>query len=51
MLAPTVSPGDAIKVESKVIKGWFRVESLHHKGSYIGGEWTSEFDIVEGAVE
>ena len=51
LMAPTVNPGDSIKVESQVIKGWFKVESLHHRGSYIGGDWVSEFDIVEGATQ
>lgn len=48
LLSPTINPGDAIKVKSKVVEGWFRVESLHHRGSYIGGDWVSEMDIVEG---
>lgn len=51
LLAPTVNPGDAIKVESKVINAWFRVESMHHKGSYIGGDWVTEMDIIEGATD
>lgn len=51
LLAPTVSPGDAIKVESITIDSWFRVESLHHRGSFWGGDWTSEFDIIEGATD
>lgn len=51
LLAPTVNPGESIKVESKVVEGWFKVESLHHKGSFIGGDWTTEFDIIEGATD
>lgn len=51
LLAPTVNPGDAVKVESMVIDSWFRVESLHHKGSYHSGEWVSEFDLVEGTAD
>ena len=48
LLAPTVSPGDAIKVESRKIKGWFRVESLKHTGSSISGEFKTQMDIIEG---
>lgn len=48
LLAPTVSPGDAIKVESRKIKGWFRVETIKHTGSSIGGEFKSQMEIIEG---
>lgn len=49
LLAPSINPGDAIKVESRMVKGWFRVESVSHTGdSYGGGEWNSEFKLIEG---
>lgn len=48
LLAPTVSPGDAIKVESRMINGWFRVESLQHTGDSIGGQYKTQMDIIEG---
>jgi hypothetical protein len=48
LLAPTVSPGDAIKVESREIKGWFRVETLKHTGSSISGQFRTQMDIIEG---
>lgn len=47
LLAPTVTPGDAVKVESRFIKGWFRVESVKHSGDSHGGDWTSEIDLIE----
>lgn len=47
LLAPTVNPGDAIKVESEIITGWFRVESLKHRGDSHGGDWISEMDLIE----
>lgn len=48
LLAPTVSPGDAIKVESRVINGWFRVETIKHTGDSINGEYRSQMDLIEG---
>ncbi len=47
LLAPTVTPGDAVKVESRYIKGWFRVEAVKHSGDTHGGDWTSEIDLIE----
>lgn len=48
LLVPTVNPGDAIKIESRLITGWFRVETITHSGDYRGGDWTSEMELVEG---
>lgn len=49
LLAPSVNPGDAVKVESRMIKGWFRVESISHAGdSYGGGQWESKIQLIEG---
>nr|DAY57438.1 MAG TPA: tail protein [Caudoviricetes sp.] len=47
LLAPTVTPGDAVKVESREITGWFRVESVKHQGDSYSGEWTSEINLIE----
>lgn len=47
LLAPTVTPGDAVKVESRIITGWFRVESVKHQGDSHGGDWTSEMNLIE----
>lgn len=47
LLAPTVTPGDAVKVESRYIKGWFRVEAVKHSGDSYSGDWTSEIDLIE----
>jgi len=47
LLAPTVNPGDLVKVESVPITGWFRVESLKHKGDTHGKEWYSEMELIE----
>ena len=48
LLAPTVSPGDAIKVESRIINGWFRVETVNHTGDSISGQYKTQMDIIEG---
>ena len=48
LLAPTVSPGDAIKVESRMINGWFRVETVNHTGDSISGQYKTQMDIIEG---
>ncbi|WP_304154226.1 hypothetical protein [Megamonas hypermegale] len=47
LLAPSVLPGDAVKVESEIITGWFRVEAVRHSGDSMGNDWTSEFDLIE----
>jgi len=48
LLFPTVNPGDAVKLESRVIKGWFRVDSVRHEGTSYGGDWRSHFKLIEG---
>ena len=48
LMTPSVNAGDKVGVDSDEISGWFRVESVHHKGDYIGGTWTSEFTLIEG---
>lgn len=50
LLAPTVNPGDAVKTESEIITGWFRVESLKHRGDNYGGEWVSELELIEEVI-
>lgn len=47
LLAPTVIPGDLVKVESRMVTGWFRVEAIRHRGDSHGGDWTSEMDLIE----
>ncbi len=47
LLAPTVNPGDAVKVESRIITSWFRVEAIKHCGDSHGSDWTSEIDLIE----
>jgi hypothetical protein len=47
LLAPTVNPGDLVRIESPTVTGWFRVESLRHTGDSRGQEWYSELELIE----
>ena len=47
LLAPTVNPGDATRVESRTVTGWFRVETLKHSGDTHGNEWYTEHELIE----
>ena len=51
LLQPTLNPGDLIYVESKVITGWFKIESLKHSGSYSGQNWYTEMEVYEVKAE
>ena len=48
LLSPSVNAGDAVKIESRMISGWFRVESVKHSGSSVDGDWITELELVEG---
>ena len=47
LLTPSLNAGDAVKVESRLISGWFRVESIKHSGDSVSGDWTSEIELIE----
>ena len=47
LLVPSVNPGDMVKVECRIITGWFRVEKVRHSGEYNGQRWNSEMDLIE----
>ena len=47
LLSPTVNPADLVKVESKLITGWFRVEKASHAGEYNGNQWESALELTE----
>lgn len=46
LLAPTVNPGDAVRLESITVKGWFRVESMRHEGDTHGGDWKTKMELI-----
>lgn len=48
LLLPQINPGDLVKLESRTVEGWFRVESLRHIGDWGGsGDWSTELDLVD----
>ena len=47
LLQPTLNPGDLVYIDSKQIKGWFKVESLKHTGDYAGQEWYTRIEVYE----
>ncbi len=47
LLSPTVQAGDYIKVESRRVQSWMRVEKIKHSGNLDGGEWITELELVE----
>ena len=47
LLVPSVNPADLVKVESKWIEGWFRVEKVSHRGDYNGTNWGSMMELIE----
>lgn len=47
LLVPSVNPADMVKVESKWITGWFRVEKVSHRGDYNGTNWGSAMELIE----
>ena len=47
LLVPSVNPADMVKVESKWVSGWFRVEKVAHRGDYNGTNWESAMELIE----
>ena len=47
LLQPTLSPGDLVKIETKDVTGWFKIESLRHTGQYRGNDWFTEMEVYE----
>ena len=47
LLVPSVNPADLVKVESKWITGWFRVEKVSHRGEYNGTNWGTTMELIE----
>jgi hypothetical protein len=48
-LLPELNPGDPINLQSRTIKGEFRVERLQHFGDSDGGDWVTESYIGKTA--
>jgi hypothetical protein len=42
LLNPEIKAGDIIKIEEGLLKGWYKVDSLRHTGSWRGENWYTE---------
>jgi len=47
LLNAAINPGDIVKVESKLVNGFFRAEKIQMKGDTHGSDWTCEAEIYE----
>lgn len=46
LLYPEVNPGGLIQVQSRFIKGNFKVERVNHTGDTHGPDWTTEIEAI-----
>lgn len=42
LLNPDIKAGDIIQIEEGLLKGWYKVDSIRHSGSWRGDNWYSE---------
>lgn len=49
LLNPSIKAGDIIRIEEGLLKGWYKVDSLRHYGSWRGDSWTT--DIRATSIE
>lgn len=47
LLLPTINPGDLVKLESRSVESFQRVEAVRHTGDSGGGDWQSELELVD----
>lgn len=47
LMTPSINPADFVKVESRLVNGWFKVEKVQHSGDSMGGDWFSEFELLD----
>lgn len=47
LLLPTINPGDLVKLESRTVQAFQRVEAVRHYGDSDGGDWQSELQLVD----
>ncbi|KUE88879.1 hypothetical protein ASL20_09645 [Cupriavidus necator] len=47
LLLPQVNPGDLVKLESRSTEGFYRADKLRHTGDSEGGDWQTEFELVD----
>jgi hypothetical protein len=42
LLNPEIKAGDIIQIEEGLLKGWYKVDSIRHSGSWRGDNWFTE---------
>lgn len=42
LLNPEIKAGDIIQIEEGLLKGWYKVDSIRHSGSWRGDNWYTE---------
>lgn len=47
LLLPWINPGDRVQMNSRQVKGLWRVDAVSHTGDYHGGDWMTELQLVE----
>ncbi|QDJ57248.1 phage protein [Bordetella hinzii] len=47
LLLPTINPGDLVKLESRTVQAFLRVDALRHTGDSEGGDWMTELELVD----
>jgi hypothetical protein len=47
LLLPQTNPADLIKVESKFLAGFYRIQSLQHTGDTDAGDWITDLQLIE----
>lgn len=51
LLLPAITPGDLVRVESITITGWFKVESIHHRGGSYDNDFYTEMELIEVLID
>lgn len=53
LLNPDIKAGDIIRIEEGLLKGWYKVDSLRHSGSWRGENWVTEIkgSLIEKVVK
>jgi Baseplate hub gp41 len=49
LLMPSLNPGDRVQLDSRSVKGIFRVQELKHKGDNWEGDWQTELKLIDPA--
>jgi len=47
LLLPWINPGDRVRMDSRQVKGIWRVDAVSHTGDFHGGDWTTELTLME----